>query len=335
MGKVIIFGATGLVGTYTSISLKEKMYDIYAVGKRISDNGFFSDYGIPYKSVDIKLKNQFDSLPTEDIDAIIHFAGAMPAHMSGYKPQEYIDSIISGTFNVLEYARFSNAKKIIFSQSVADVIHLFGSDKPIREDSEMRFPLTGDHSIYSICKNSAVNLIQHYHAEYGIKYYVLRLPTIYGYHPNSFYNVDGKKKKLGYRLLIEKAELGETIELWGNPDSVKEMVYVGDFVELVKCCLDNNDKYGIYNVGNDFPHSFKEHITIMCDVLNPRDKKSEIIYRVDMPSSPQFVLGIEKAKKELNYKPIYDLRKTFEEFKKEKELQRFSKLWGMEDSYKQ
>ena len=48
MGKIVIFGATGTVGVYTSLKLKEDGYDVVAVGRRKSDNGFFADYGIPY-----------------------------------------------------------------------------------------------------------------------------------------------------------------------------------------------------------------------------------------------------------------------------------------------
>lgn len=161
----------------------------------------------------------------------------------------------------------------------------------------------------------------------------MRLPTIYAYHPNSFYNVDGKRKKLGYRSLIENAEKGETIEIWGNPKNVKELVYIGDFVQLVECCLKVKNNGGIYNVGNDFPHTFDEQIKVMCEVLNPKDKKSKIVYRPNMPSSPQFVLGIEKAKAELGYNPKFDLKETFKAFENEKKLQRFSKLWGNEEDY--
>lgn len=334
MGKIVLFGATGLVGVYTAIYLKENGYDVVAVGHRKSDNGFFDENKIKYFSVDIRKSDDFDKLPISDIDSVIHFAGAMPAHMSGYNAQEYIDSIITGTLNVLNYTKKTGAGKIVFSQSISDVSYLFGNTVPVAEDSAMKFPLSGDHSVYSISKNAAVNLIQHYQAEYGIKAYILRLPTIYAYHPNSFYNVDGKRKKLGYRLLIAKAEKGDAIEIWGNPKNVKELVYVADFVQLVECCLRAKNNGGIYNVGNDFPHSFDEQIKVMCEVLNPEDKKSEIIYKPDMPSSPQFILGIEKAKAELGYAPKFDLKETFEAFENEKKLQRFSKLWGKEEDYK-
>lgn len=53
MQTIVVFGATGKVGCYTALYLKECGYKVIAVGKRSSDNGFFADYGIEYRSVDI------------------------------------------------------------------------------------------------------------------------------------------------------------------------------------------------------------------------------------------------------------------------------------------
>ena len=53
MKTIVVFGATGKVGCYTTLYLKEKGYTVIAVGKRKSDNGFFADNGIHYESVDI------------------------------------------------------------------------------------------------------------------------------------------------------------------------------------------------------------------------------------------------------------------------------------------
>ena len=156
--KVLIFGATGTVGAYVSVFLRHQGYEVVAVGRRKSDNGFFSDYGIPYYSVDLRDPGAFRALP-KDVDVVLHFAGAMPARMSNYNPYEYIDSIIVGTLNVLEYMRSIHCRKIVFTQSIADVIYKFGTLDPIDDDTERRFPLATDHSVYSISKNSAVNLI--------------------------------------------------------------------------------------------------------------------------------------------------------------------------------
>lgn len=329
--KIIIFGATGLIGVYAATVLKEMGYDVVAVGRRKSDNGFFSDYYIPYFSMDIKEKDAFKLLP-RDIDAVIHLAGAMPAHLRDYDPSEYTNSILNGTLNVLEYMLDCDCNRVIFSHSIADVGYKFGTTVPILDDTEMRFPLNTDHSVYSICKNAAVHLLEHYHAKYGFKYFALRLPTIYGYHPNPFYYVDGNKKCLGYRLLIEQAIKGDTLELWGNPNSVKEMVCVYDLVHLMNCCLAADVDGGIYNVGCGHAVTFEEQMNVIADVFKTV-KRSDIIYRPELPSSPQFVLDISKARHELGYSPKYDIRRLMECYKLDYYNEPFSKLLGKRSDF--
>lgn len=329
--KAIIFGATGSVGVYTSTILKSQGYDIVAVGRRKSDNGFFADYGIPYFSIDIKDKEAFAILP-KDIDAVIHLAGAMPAHMQDYDPYEYTNSIVNGTLNILEYMRECGCQRIVFSQSIADIGYKLGTKEPIPDDTEMRFPMNTDHSVYSICKNAAVHLIEHYHAKYGMKYFILRLPTIYGYHPNPYYYVDGKQKWLGYRYIIEQAIKGETLEIWGNPNNIKEMVSIKDLSHLVECCLKANVDGGIYNVGCGQPVTFEEQMRTIADVFQT-DKKSEIVFKPEKISSPQFVLDIRKARKELGYAPQYDIRSLMEDYKHDLYSEPFAKLLGKRSDY--
>ena len=40
MKKALVLGATGQLGCYRALALKDKGYDVIAVGRRISDGGF-------------------------------------------------------------------------------------------------------------------------------------------------------------------------------------------------------------------------------------------------------------------------------------------------------
>lgn len=331
MKKIMIIGATGSCGSYTAIGLKSEGYNVVAVAHRPSDNGFFEEKGIPYFSIDIRKKETFAKLPT-DIDVVLHFAGMMPAQMKGYNPQEYVDSIITGTLNVLEWMRECGCKKIIFTQSIADILYKFGTTEPIDDDVERKFPLATDHSVYSICKNTAVNLIEHYHAQYGFQRFIVRLPTIYCYKPSPFYSVNGEKRWLGWRYIIDQAMKGNPLEVWGNPQSTKEMVYVGDFVNMMECCIKANHNGGIYNMGCGHPVSIEYQIKKIAEVFNG-DKKSDIIYKPEKPSSPQFVLSIEKARKELGYEPKYDFVKLLKGFKHDMETEPMAKIWGKKEDF--
>ena len=270
-------------------------------------------------------------MPT-DIDVVLHFAGMMPAQMKGYNPQEYVDSIITGTLNVLEWMRECGCKKIIFTQSIADILYKFGTTEPIDDDVERKFPLSTDHSVYSICKNAAVNLIEHYHAQYGFKRFVVRLPTIYCYKPSPFYSVNGVKHWLGWRYIIDQAMKGNTLEIWGNPDSIKEIVYVGDFVNMMECCIKAEHDGGVYNIGCGHPVSIEYQIRKIAEIFNS-GKKSDIVYCPEKASSPQFVLSIEKARRELGYEPKYDFDAFLKSFKHDMETEPMAKIWGKKEDY--
>lgn len=330
---VLIIGATGSVGAHAAVIMKQHGYRVYAVGRRSSDNGFFEEHGIPYFSVDVRDSGAFNSLPT-DVDAVIHLAGSMPAKMEGYRMQEYVDSIVTGTINVLEYIRRIGCRKIIFGHSIADIVYKFGTTEPIDDDSERRPPLNTDHSVYSICKNTAVDLILHYREKYGIAGYVLRFPTIYLYRPSPFYYVDGVKKWMGFRYIIEQAKKGNTLEVWGNPDSIKETIYIKDLVHLMECCVNSETcSGGVFNAGTGMPISIHDQIKAIAEVFAPASGKSEIVFKPDKPSSPQFVLSIEKARRELGYSPQYSFKMWLEDFKQEMETEPYGKLWGYGREY--
>ena len=329
--RVLITGATGSIGVHTALFLKSTGHQVIATGRRKDDNGFFSDFDIPYYSIDITNRESIFNI-TECVDTVVHFAGAMPARMKGYNPYAYLDTIINGTMNVLEYMRVKSIGSIIFSQSISDILYKFGSTTPIDDDVERRFPINSDHSIYSIAKNTAVNLIEHYHAKIGIRRFILRLPTIYVYHPNPFYYVDGVRRWMGYRYIIDQAIKGNTLEIWGNPHSTKEMVYIKDFTQIVGCCVDSKKEGGIYNVGCGNPVSIEKQINTIAKIFCG-ERKSSIIYRPDKPSSPQFVLSIEKAKMELGYEPHFDFDSMMRDFKREMETEPFAKIWGKKEDY--
>lgn len=330
--RVLVFGATGTLGAPIAIHLKNIGYDVIATGHRRSDNGFFADYGIEYISLDITSKEDFRRLPDKDIYAVLHFAGALPASMEGYNADLYISSVIQGTLNVLEYTRKVNADRIIFPQSLFDISYLFGSRTPIPADSLRKAPLEGDHAVYVIAKNAAVDLIEHYHCIYGIKRFILRLSRVYLYHPNPYTFTDGKKTMISDRYLIYRAIKGEDLEMWGDPDRILETCCIWDFLQIVEKTLSAGHEGGLYNIGSG-GSTLRERINGIAEVFNPEDRKSAIIPCPDKKDCQQFVLDISKTCKELGYTPKYTWKDYLLSFKKDMENQPFAKLWGYEEDY--
>lgn len=318
--KILVFGASGNTGTYFVRYFlehyKQSEYEIVAVGTRNTDK--FADMGVEYFQVDITKKEEFQKLP-KDVYAVIDLAGAMPARMEGYDPQYYIDVNITGNLNILEYCRENGADRILFAQSFGDIKDYGETELILKSDMPRNFSFKSDHTIYVMTKNFMVDMMENYYEMYGLKKFVFRLPTIYLYSPIDYYYVDGVRRKIGYRLLIDRAMAGESIEVWGDASRVKDMVYVKDFCQMLYKALFVNREKGYYNVGTGIGTSLLDQIKGMVEVFGEEGKKSSITLCPDKPNAPQYIMDITPACEELGYAPKYDYISMLKDIKKEME----------------
>lgn len=330
---IVVFGATGKVGCYAALHLRDVGFNVIAVGHRPNDNGFFADYNIRYISADILDEKSLLALPQDNVYGVIHFAATLPATMDGYHPRVFVESNIYGTMNVLDYAVRAKVQRFIFARTVADVYYLYGSEKPISADAPSRFPLNTDHSIYCITKNAACDIIAHYAAKYNFKYYILRFANVFCYHPNPTFFKDGKKRWTGQRAIIEQAKRGDDIELWGNPECKRDVFYVKDCTQIIEKMMTANGECGVYNIGNNMPVTRMQQIEGIIEVFGNSNKKSKIIVNREKPDSPNFNLDISKTITQLGYQPKWDYISFLKDLKHEMEINRFEKLWGKESDY--
>ncbi|MDM0469386.1 nucleoside-diphosphate sugar epimerase [Clostridium perfringens] len=328
--KIIIFGATGNTGAYLTEycldNLDLNVFEVIAVGRKKTH--FFEKIGAKYYRVDITNEDDFKKLPTEEIYAVVNLAAILPAYMEGYKPEQYIQTNIVGAFNILEYCRKVKADRILYPQSEGDLSEYWGKEILLKPDMPRKFSFKGDHALYVISKNTAVDMIEHYHQEYGIKSFIFRCPTIYAYTPNEYFYVDGKKRILAYRHLMNQALKGEPIEMWGDPKKAKDIVYVRDFCQMLFKAMFTSKDHGIYNVGTGIGVTLKEQIEGLIEVMSPENKKSIIIECPEKPDSREFIMDITNAKEDLGYEPKYYYLDYLKDFKKEMELNRFKELRG-------
>lgn len=328
MKKIIIFGATGNVGSYVlryAVNyFSAEKYQVIASGRR--KTSFFEKMGVPYYAVDISKKEDFECLPTEGVYAVIYLAAQIPSYMDDYQPEKYIQANIIGAYNILEYCRKVKADRLLFSTTVFDLSLTADKDTVLYPDMPYHFSYKGDHAVYVITKNTAIELMEHYHQEYGLKKFVFRFPTIYNYSPYQYYYPNGVKTLRPVYRMIEQAKKGESIELWGDPSYSKDMVYVDDCAQMLCKAVEVDREEGFYNVGTGVPVTLKEQIETIIDVFSPADHRSEIIYCPDKPVGGGFLMNVDNAKDELGYEPQFDCKRLFEEYKKEMEIDRFKEL---------
>lgn len=324
--KIIVLGSAGNLGMYFMDHLMKNLdtekYEMIATGTK--DEYPFEFYNGKYVKLDITNVEDFENLPKENVHAIVDFAGVLPAYLSKDDPNKYIDVNIKGTLNVLEYARKVKTDRIIYTQTWADLNGYLKEKKPLKPDL-LRKPIhTGDHAIYTVTKCAAVELIECYHQMYGIKNFIFRLPNIYMYSPEMYYYVDGEKKYISYRYMIQRAINGQDIELWGNPDLGKDIIYVKDLCQMIFKSLFVDRDTGTYNAGTGIKTSMREQIEGMIKVFSPKENPSKIIECPEKKDCDDFVMDITNIKEELGYEPQYNYIDYLKDYKKEMELNRFT-----------
>lgn len=317
-GEIVVLGATGNLGTYLVDQMINEGYEVVAVGYKNVNTRYYTEKGVRCASVNIAKKEDFEKLPNQGVRAVLLLSASMPAKMEGYNPQEYIDVNITGALNVLEYCKKIGVERFIYFQTVRDVFGLFNTGNNIPDEGQRSIDYTGDHAVYVISKCAAVDLIEHYHQEYGLKTIVFRLPTIYSYNPNMYMYVNGKKVIIAYRYLISKAIKGENIEIWGDPKLAKDYVYIKDFSRMVLLGIQSDIAQGFYNVATGKRTTIEEFILNIIEVFSINGQKSKVIYRPDIVSKQNsYFLSIDKSIRDLQYKPKYSIKKMLLDMKKE------------------
>lgn len=329
MKKVVIFGAAGFVGTYLVDQLATHGFDVLATDVSQFGGAYYQERKIPFIRLDITKEEEFSKLPREGANCVVDLACLQPANVSKeeYNPINYIKVNVVGTLNILEFCRKTKIPKIIYASSHQNVRGLWELGKPIREDADRAIKYTGEYAMYSISQSAAEDCIEHYRQEYGMQGIIFRLPPVYGYGPHTEIFKDGKPIKTGFKIFIENAIAGKPIEVWGDCEKRRDIIYVKDVVSAIILALKSKDAIGLYNIASGRLLSLEEEVEGIVKVFSPKEQPSKIIYRPDKSNSLKpFLYDITKAKRDLGWSPRYSYEEWLVDYKKEMESGRFKFL---------
>lgn len=327
---IVVFGAAGFIGTYFIDQLVNDGFNVLAVDKCKIGEEYYISKGIPFVHCDITVDDQFNKLPTKDIDAVVNLACMQPANMrkDTYNNTDFFKVNVVGTLNILEYCRRSAIPKIIYMCSHRNTQGLWAdSEKAISEADGVSIKYTGEYSMFSISETAASECVVHYTQQYGIQGIILRIPPVYGYGPHTEIYKDGKPLITGFKIFIEKAMAGEPLEVWGNPQNGRDIIYVKDVVSAMVLAIENDKAKGLYNISSGRLLTLEEQAKITAKIFSPDGIAPDIRYLPDKENSIEsYVYDIDKARRELMWVPQYSFEQMLVDCKKEMALGRFEFL---------
>ncbi len=328
---IIVFGAAGFIGTYLIDQLIKDGYRVVAADISESGAAYYESIGIPYCIVDITDRGSLNKLPAEGIEAIVNLACVQPANVSQdkYDSVEYIRVNVIGTLNILDFCLQSSINKIIYTCSHRNTQGLWKEKEgtAITEWEGRSVKYTGDYAMFSISESAATDCVEHYSQAYGLRGIVFRLPPVYGYGPHTEIYKDGKPLTTGFQIFIDNARQGKALEVWGDCNKGRDIVYVKDVVSAFALAVKKENASGLYNISSGRLSTLKEEAECIAREFWPQGSEPQLIFRPDKANGIEsYFYDISKAKKDLGWEPQYSFAEMIADYKREMEVKRFEYL---------
>jgi len=240
---------------------------------------------------------------TKNIDAVINFAAESHVDRSITGVQEFVETNVLGTQNLLDAAHRNGVET--FVQISTDEVYGTISEGSWSED----FPLL-PNSPYSASKASADLITRSYYRTFGLDVRVTRCSNNYGPH-----QYPEKVIPLFVTNLIDN----KTVPLYGSGLNVRDWLHVDDHCRGIYAVLMKGRAGEIYNIGGGQELANKELTLIILDQMGKN--ASSIEYVQDrLGHDLRYSVNINKISKELGYQPQIKfedgIRETIEWYKK-------------------
>ena len=249
----------------------------------------------PYSALvpEMTMVNAFDpgAMAEQDLkDAVVIDAiGLIANNASAENEEDALNRIYIPYIRLIDSLKSGGVRLFVFFSSGGAIYG--NTDKPIAEDQPIA-PM----SLYAKSKAGIEDLIK----TSDIPYLILRLSNPFG-----GYQIAEKKQGV-IPILIRKALLGETFEMYVSGDSVRDYFYISDLGKAIHGLLESEAVNETVNVGSGQGTSLYETIRL---VETSTGRSITIVEKtLDVPVVQSIVLNIDKLKRLTGYEPEVSLQ---------------------------
>ncbi len=264
--RVIITGGAGFIGSHLVDALmKDKRYkrviviDNLSTGRYENIAHWEDDERFQFIKADLARMDDINEI-FRDADIVFHFAAESDVRIGVKNPEKLWRDNIVATFNVLEAMRVNRVRYIVFASSstvYGDQVKL-----PTPEDALLQ-PI----SIYGASKLAGEALILGYANTFKMRSLILR-----------YANIIGARLRHGviFDFITKLLKNPDELEILGDGTQRKSYLHISDAISatmhLLKKFLESDNKFEIYNVGNEDWITVKEIADIVSEVVGVNPK---------------------------------------------------------------
>ncbi|MCH2181437.1 MAG: dTDP-glucose 4,6-dehydratase [Mariniblastus sp.] len=271
--KILLTGGAGFIGSHlVKWILDETEHEVVNVdkltyaGQTRSLSGCQQNPRYQFEAIDIvDRKNVEELFHRHQPDWVMHLAAETHVDRSIDQPDEFIQTNVVGTFNLLEQSRHYFHQLELDRQSRFRFHHVstdevYGSlsldDDPFTEQTAYN-----PRSPYSASKAGADHLVRAWHETY-------RLPVIITHSSNNYGPCQFPEKLVP--LVILKAILGQPIPVYGTGENVRDWLYVTDHVRALMRVVEAGAPGETYHIGGNNQPANLELVQSICRLLDTR-----------------------------------------------------------------
>ena len=214
--KVLVTGGAGFIGSHVTDVFLDAGHEVWALDDLSSGRRETLRSEVRLVVVDIRSPDAARPVEAERFEVVCHLAAQMDVRRSVADPRFDADVNIAGFLNLLEAARKSGVRKVVFS-STGGAIYGEQDVYPAPESHPTR-PV----SPYGVSKASGELYLGYYRAQYGLASVALRYANVYG--PRQ--NPHGEAGVVA--IFSERLLRGETCIVNGTGKQTRDFVYGPD-----------------------------------------------------------------------------------------------------------
>ncbi|MGB5819921.1 MAG: NAD(P)-dependent oxidoreductase [Saonia sp.] len=286
--KILVTGSSGHLGEAIVRELKRAEIDY--IGIDINPSEFTTQVG---SITDRELVGQI----VKEVDFIIHTATLHKPHIATHTNQDFVDTNVSGTLNLLEEAQNNTIKGVIYTSTTSTFGDMLAPppNQPAIWITENIKPIP--KNIYGVTKNAAEDLCQLFYRNYGLPCLILKT--------SRFFPEEDDKRQI--RENYEDLNIKAIEYLYRRVD-------IEDAVSAHMLAINKVQKigFGKYIISATSPFQKKDLIRLNTDAKSVVERTFPEVKRIFKEKGWKMLPKIdrvyinEKARNELDWKPKYD-----------------------------
>lgn len=234
MRRILVTGSAGFIGFHLSSLLLDEGFQVHGF------DGMTDYYDVRLKTARHDLLKQnpnftADEAMLEDVQAldavfdsfrpeiVVHLAAQAGVRYSLENPRAYIESNITGTFNVLEAAHRLGVSHLLMASTSS--VYGANEDMPFRETERTDWPLT----VYAATKKANEALGHTYAHLWSMPVTMFRFFTVYG---------PWGRPDMALFKFVDAIKAGRPIDIYNNGDMWRDFTFVTDLARAIRLLID-------------------------------------------------------------------------------------------------